>query len=112
MNNEELFNLVIELKSEILSLKDEIKQLRQDLLNDAPSLNVQMRDDVLHSIVRQNKTVTHVAEPTVTAPVVETPVTTPVTTLVTTPIVEPTVTTPVTEQVEDERPKIKNIFDI
>lgn len=108
MNNEELFNLVIELKSEILSLKDEIKQLRQDLLNDAPSLNVQMRDDVLHSIVRQNKTVTHVAEPTVTAPVVETPVTTPVTT----PIVEPTVTTPVTEQVEDERPKIKNIFDI
>lgn len=104
MNNPELLNLVIELKSEILSLKDEIKQLRQDLLNDAPSLNVQMRDEVLNSIVRQNKTVTHVAEPTVTAPVVETPVTTP--------IVEPTVTTPVTEQVEDERPKIKNIFDI
>ena len=104
MNHEELFNLVIELKSEILSLKDEIKQLRQDLLNDAPSLNIQMRDEVLNSIVRQNKTVTPVVEPTVTTPVVETPVTTAV--------VEPTVTTPVTEPVEYERPKIKNIFDI
>lgn len=100
MNNEELFNLVIELKSEILSLKDEIKQLRQDLLNDAPSLNVQMRDEVLNSIVRQNKTVTPVVE----TPVVETPVTEP--------IVETPVTTTVTEPVEDERPKIKNIFDI
>ena len=100
MNNQELLNLVIELKSEILSLKDEIKQLRQDLLNDAPSLNVQMRDEVLNSIVRQNKTVTPSAE----TPVAETPVTAPV--------VEATVTTPVTEQVEDERPKIKNIFDI
>ena len=101
MNNPELFNLVIELKSEILSLKDEIKQLRQDLLNDAPSLNVQMRDEVLNSIVRQNKTVTHVAE----TPVVETPVTEPV---VNTPETEPVVDTPA----EEERPKIKNIFDI
>lgn len=100
MNNEELFNLVIELKSEILSLKDEIKQLRQDLLNDAPSLNVQMRDEVLNSIVRQNKTVT---------PIAETPVVEPT---VTAPVVEPTVTTHETAPVEDERPKIKNIFDI
>ena len=100
MNNPELLNLVIELKSEIISLKDEIKQLRQDLLNDAPSLNVQMRDEVLNSIVRQNKTVTPVTEP-----VVNTPETEPV---VNTPETEPVVDTPA----EEERPKIKNIFDI
>ena len=90
MINEELFNLVIELKGEILSLKDEIKQLRQDLLNDAPSANIQMRDEVLNSIVRQNKTK---PAPVVETPVVETPKTTP-------------------EPIKEDKPKLKNIFDI
>lgn len=97
MNNEELFNLVIELKGEILSLKDEIKQLRQDLLNDAPSANIQMRDEVLNSIVRQNKT-----KPA--------PVTEPVTTTVVDTSVTAQVETP--EPVKEDKPKLKNIFDI